>query len=94
VAIARALYREPLVLIFDEATSALDSEAERVIKSNMERLLEGRTAFVIAHRLAAIRDANLICVPEQGQLVEYGTHEKLLRRQGLYAYLQAQQPDR
>ena len=93
-AIARALYREPPVLIFDEATSALDSEAERVVKSNMDRLLEGRTAFVIAHRLTTIRDAELICVLEQGQIVEQGTDEELLKRQGLYAYLQAQQPDR
>jgi ATP-binding cassette subfamily B protein len=93
-AIARALYREPPVLIFDEATSALDSEAERVVKSNMDRLLEGRTAFVIAHRLTTIRDAELICVLEQGQIVEQGTDEELLKRQGLYAYLQAQQLDR
>jgi ABC-type bacteriocin/lantibiotic exporter with double-glycine peptidase domain/CRP-like cAMP-binding protein len=91
VAIARALYREPPVLIFDEATSALDTEAERMVKSNMDRLLEGRTAFVIAHRLSTIRDADVICVLEQGRLVEQGSHEELLRRQGLYAYLQAQQ---
>jgi ATP-binding cassette subfamily B protein len=86
VAIARALYREPPILIFDEATSALDSEAERVVKSNMDRLLEGRTAFVIAHRLTTIRDADPICVLKQGQIVEQGTHEDLLQRQGLYAY--------
>jgi len=93
VSIARALYHQPPVLIFDEATSALDTEAERAVKQNMDRLLEGRTAFVIAHRLSTIRDADLICVLEGGRLVEHGTNEELLRRQGLYAYLQAQQLD-
>jgi ABC-type bacteriocin/lantibiotic exporter with double-glycine peptidase domain/CRP-like cAMP-binding protein len=91
ISIARALYHRPPVLIFDEATSALDTEAERAVKQNTDRLLEGRTAFVIAHRLSTIRDADIICVLEQGRLVEHGSHEELLRRQGLYAYLQAQQ---
>ena len=93
ISIARALYHQPPVLIFDEATSALDTEAERAVKQNIDRLLEGRTAFVIAHRLTTIRDADIICVLEQGRLVEHGSHEELLRRQGLYAYLQAQQFD-
>jgi hypothetical protein len=78
----------------ERQTSALDSEAKRVTRSNMDRLLKGRTAFVIAHRLTTIRDADLICVLEQGQIVEQGTDEELLKRQGLYAYLQAQQLDR
>ena len=93
VAIARALYHEPPVLIFDEATSALDTEAERAVKQNMDRVLQGRTAFVIAHRLSTIRDADLICVLEQGAVVESGRHEELLARQGLYAYLLGQQLD-
>jgi ABC-type bacteriocin/lantibiotic exporter with double-glycine peptidase domain len=93
IAIARALYHEPPVLIFDEATSALDTEAERAVKQNTDRVLQGRTAFVIAHRLSTIRDADLICVLEQGAVVESGRHEELLERQGLYAYLQAQQLD-
>ncbi len=91
ISIARALYHQPPVLIFDEATSALDTEAERAVRQNTDRLLQGRTAFVIAHRLTTIRDADIICVLEQGRLVEQGSHEELLRRQGLYAYLQGQQ---
>ena len=91
IAIARAIYRRPPVLVFDEATSALDTESERAIKENLDRLVAGRTAFVIAHRLSTIRDADVILVIEKGKLVEQGTHDDLMRRQGLYYYLVSQQ---
>jgi ATP-binding cassette subfamily B protein len=91
VAIARALYHRPPVLIFDEATSALDTESELAIKENMDQLLEGRTSFVIAHRLSTIREAELILVLEKGKLVEQGSHDELMKRQGLYYYLCSQQ---
>ena len=91
VAIARALYHRPPVLVFDEATSALDSESERAVQENMARLLENRTAFIIAHRLSTVRDADRIVVLERGKIVEQGTHDELLRRQGLYYYLCSQQ---
>jgi HlyB family type I secretion system ABC transporter len=93
IAIARALYNKPPVLIFDEATSALDTESEKAVKENMDQLLKGRTSFVIAHRLSTIRDADLILVIEKGKIVEQGTHEELMERQGLYYYLSSQQLD-
>jgi ATP-binding cassette subfamily B protein len=91
VSIARALYHQPPVLILDEATSALDTESERTVKRNLDRMLAGRTVFVVAHRLSTIRDANLILVLERGRLVEHGTHEQLMERAGLYFYLTGQQ---
>lgn len=91
LAIARALYRKPSVLLFDEATSALDTESESIVKRNIDRLLEGRTAFVVAHRLSTIRDADLIVVLERGRLVEQGNHDELLARKGVYFYLYTQQ---
>jgi ATP-binding cassette subfamily B protein len=91
IAIARSLYHQPPVLLFDEATSALDSESERAVKQSLDDLLEGRTSFVIAHRLSTIRDADRIMVLDRGHLVEHGTHEELIARQGLYFYLASQQ---
>jgi ATP-binding cassette subfamily B protein len=91
IAIARALYHRPPVLLLDEATSSLDTESERAVKQNMDSLLHGRTSFVIAHRLSTIRDADVILVLERGRLVEHGTHDALMARQGLYYYLASQQ---
>jgi ABC-type multidrug transport system fused ATPase/permease subunit len=93
IAIARAAYHRPPVLLFDEATSSLDTESERAVKENVDELLEGRTSFVIAHRLSTIRDADLIAVLERGRLVEQGTHDDLMERRGLYYYLVSQQLD-
>jgi ATP-binding cassette subfamily B protein len=91
IAIARALYNDPPVLIFDEATSALDSESERAIQTNLAQMISGRTCVVIAHRLSTIREADLIVVLERGQIVETGTHDELMARRGLYFYLCGQQ---
>ncbi len=91
LAIARALIRNPRVLILDEATSALDTEAEALIQEALGRLMRGRTTFVVAHRLSTIRNADRIVVLDQGRMVEAGPHEALLRGNGLYARLHARQ---
>src|SRR5213594_4270665 len=91
VCIARALYRDPQVLIFDEATSALDSESERAIQENLSRLMAGRSCLVIAHRLSTIREADSIVVLERGKVAEIGNHDELMARRGLYFYLSSQQ---
>jgi len=94
VAIARALVSDPPILILDEATSALDVESERLVQEAIDRLLEGRTVFVIAHRLATIQHADRILVLDGGRLVEEGAHDALLARGGPYARLHALQFDR
>jgi subfamily B ATP-binding cassette protein MsbA len=87
VAIARAILANPRILILDEATSSLDSESEALIQDGLRSLRQGRTTFVIAHRLSTIRSADQILVLEQGEIVERGTHEELLRRSGRYRQL-------
>ena len=91
IAIARAVYRRPAVLLLDEASSALDAESERAVKQNLDELMHGRTAVVIAHRLSTVRDADQIVVIDRGSIVERGTHTELMAREGLYYYLVGQQ---
>ena len=87
IAIARALVANPRILIFDEATSALDYESEAVIQKNMAQISQGRTVFIIAHRLSTVRPAHRIYVVEKGEIIEEGSHEELLRANGFYARL-------
>jgi ATP-binding cassette, subfamily B, bacterial HlyB/CyaB len=87
IAIARALLTDPRILIFDEATSALDYESERVIQNNMASIANGRTVFIIAHRLSTLRGADRIITIDRGRVIEDGTHDDLLRRGGRYAAL-------
>lgn len=91
IAIARALYRDPQILLFDEATSALDTASERVVQEAINDVLKGRTAVVVAHRLSTIIHADEILVFDQGRIAERGTHTALLARQGVYAQLHALQ---
>ena len=80
IAIARAILKDPKILVLDEATSALDTESEKLVQEALDRLMEGRTTLVIAHRLSTIRDADRVVVMEHGEVIEQGTHEQLMAR--------------
>ena len=85
LAIARALLKNPRILILDDATSAVDTETERLIQLALQRLMEGRTSFIIAQRLGTVRSADLILVLDKGRIAARGSHEELLNTSGLYA---------
>ena len=91
LSIARAILADPKVLILDEATSSVDTRTEMKIQSAMLALMKGRTSFVIAHRLSTIRSADQILVIKDGQIIEHGTHEELIRLNGFYAELDSSQ---
>ncbi len=91
LSIARALYGDPKIIIFDEATNALDTESERAIQEGLDSMLEGKTAFIIAHRVSTVKDVDLILVLDDGNIVEQGTHDTLIAEQGLYYNLSGQQ---
>jgi ABC-type multidrug transport system fused ATPase/permease subunit len=91
VCIARAVLANPRILILDEATANVDTMTESLIQKALERLLEGRTAVVIAHRLSTIRNADMICVIDEGRILEQGTHEELVQMGGRYHNLYLRQ---
>jgi subfamily B ATP-binding cassette protein MsbA len=91
VSIARAILKNPPILILDEATSALDTESERLVQDALERLMKTRTTVAIAHRLSTIKNADEICVLHEGKIVERGTHDELLNIDGYYKKLHEMQ---
>ena len=91
LSIARAILKNPRILILDEATSALDSESEALVQQALDRLMQGRTSLIIAHRLSTVRNADRILAIEDGRIVEAGPHDELLAKNGLYARLVKQQ---
>lgn len=91
IAIARALITNPKIIIFDEATSALDYESERVIMENLDKIKQGRTMFIIAHRLSTVRNCDLIVALDKGNIIEMGSHDELMQKRGYYYNLYTQQ---
>ena len=92
IAIARALITNPRIFIMDEATSALDYESERIILNNMSKITKGRTTFIIAHRLSAVRHCDVILVMDKGRIIEAGRHDELMQHEkGYYRFLYSQQ---
>ena len=87
IAIARAILKDPAILILDEATSSLDSESEKSVQEALENLMKGRTSFVIAHRLSTVRKADKIVVIDKGMVIESGSHQQLMKSNGLYRRL-------
>ena len=87
MAIARAVLKDPRILVLDEATSALDAESEHLVKEALERLMRGRTTLIIAHRLSTVKDAGRVVVLDAGRIVQSGAHAALLREDGLYRRL-------
>ena len=92
LAIARAAVADPPVLILDEATSSIDTRTERLVQDGMDKLMSGRTTFVIAHRLSTVRNSDCIMVLEQGRIIERGSHDKLIKEQGRYYQLYTGKP--
>ena len=91
MSIARAILKNPPILILDEATSALDTESERLVQDALERLMKTRTTVAIAHRLSTIKNSDEICVLHEGRIVERGSHEQLLNSDGYYKKLHEMQ---
>jgi len=91
LSIARAVLKNPPIMILDEATSALDTESERIVQDALENMMRNRTSIVIAHRLSTIQNADLIVVMQKGQIIEQGKHQELLDKKGVYSNLVAMQ---
>ena len=87
IAIARAILKDPRILILDEATSSIDTRTEALVQAGMDNLMEGRTVFVIAHRLSTVRNSDAIMVLEQGRIIERGSHDDLIAQKGVYYQL-------